>query len=99
MAVDWLDILRSLAALAFVAGLVLLAASAGRRFLPRLQARLATADRRLAVIETLPLDARNRLVLVRADEKEHLLVLSSGAPVVVATNGTAVVDGRAGSAT
>lgn len=46
--------------------------------------------RRLALVESLPLDPRTRLVLVRHDDKEHLIVL--------ATSGTATVLPAAGMA-
>lgn len=43
-----------------------------------------SAKRRLKLIETLPLDARRRLVLVQCDDREHLLLLGMGQDVVVA---------------
>ena len=36
------------------------------------------ADRRLAIIESLPLDPARRLVLVRLDSTERLLLLGEG---------------------
>lgn len=44
------------------------------------------ADRRLGIVEVLPLDARRRLVLVRRDEVEHLLLLGMGDDRVVETH-------------
>ncbi len=41
--------------------------------------------RRLKVIESMALDARRRLVLVRRDDKEHLLVLGQDGETVVET--------------
>ena len=35
------------------------------------------ADRRLSVVEYLPLDTKNRMVLVRRDNTEHLLLVSA----------------------
>jgi len=35
------------------------------------------AGRRLALVESLPLDPRTRLVLVRHDDREHLVMISS----------------------
>ena len=72
---DPFDYLRYLLALLFVLGLVCALAYALRRF------RLAGAGapggtpRRLGVVDVLPLDARRRLVLVRRDGVEHLLLL------------------------
>jgi flagellar protein FliO/FliZ len=72
---DLIDYGRFVAALLFVLGLIALTAWLARRF------RLGPcgspgAGRRLAVLETLPLDARRRLVLIRRDATEHLLLLS-----------------------
>jgi flagellar protein FliO/FliZ len=70
---DPIDYLHFLAALAFVLGLIALAALAARRW--RLGASPARAARRLAVVEVLPIDPRRKLVLVRCDRREHLLLL------------------------
>ncbi|HRI75985.1 MAG TPA: flagellar biosynthetic protein FliO [Alphaproteobacteria bacterium] len=44
----------------------------------------AGAKRRLKVVEFLPLDTRRRLVLVRRDDREHLIVIGgNGGDVVV----------------
>jgi flagellar protein FliO/FliZ len=40
-----------------------------------LGALTARGRRRLAVVETLPLDARTRLMLVRCDDQEHLVAV------------------------
>ena len=59
-----------------------------RRFGPPSAVMRAGADRRLALVESLPLDPRTRLVLVRHDGREHLLVLSSaGSASLVQTSG------------
>lgn len=39
--------------------------------------------RRLKIIETLPLDARRKLVIIRRDDREHLLVLGPTGETVV----------------
>jgi flagellar protein FliO/FliZ len=74
--------LQSILALAFVLALIGGGALVARR--SGLAGAGAGADRRrLAVIETLALDSRRRLVLVRRDGVEHLLLLGSdGARVV-----------------
>ena len=43
-------------------------------------------SRRLELVESLPLDVRRRLVIVRCDNKEHLLLLGSNQEIVVATD-------------
>jgi flagellar protein FliO/FliZ len=53
-----------------------------RKFGP--PARLARGgDRRLSVVEITPIDARRRLVLVRRDDREHLLLLGIGQDLVI----------------
>ena len=44
------------------------------------------AGRRLALVESLQLDPKRRLVLVRRDDCEHLLLLGSEGDTVVETN-------------
>jgi len=72
-----LDLGQPLAALFLVLGLVVLAAWLARRFLPHWHQGGGDAHRRLAIVEQRVLDPRTRLVLVRCDEGEHLLVLGS----------------------
>lgn len=52
----------------------------------------ASARRRLKVVEYLPLDARRRLVLVRRDQKEYLLVLGPSGETLVEGNIPAAAD-------
>lgn len=75
---DWADLLRAVAALALTLGLVAGAAVIGRRFGPGALGRLQTKARRLAVVESLVLDPSRRLVVVRVDDREHLLLLGEG---------------------
>ncbi|MBL8532092.1 MAG: FliO/MopB family protein [Hyphomonadaceae bacterium] len=78
---DWTDWARALFAL--MATLALIGAVAyGARRLGMLQ-HGAQAQRRLKIGETLMLDPRRRLVIVRCDGREHLLLLSPGGDVVV----------------
>ncbi len=42
--------------------------------------------RRLKLIESLPLDPKRRCVIIRCDEKEHLLLLSAQGDSVIETN-------------
>ena len=74
------DFARAFFALALTLGLVGLAAYGARRFGPEWLVRLQRpkADRRLAIIESLPLDPARRLVLVRLDSTERLLLLGEG---------------------
>ncbi|MBF0306164.1 MAG: FliO/MopB family protein [Alphaproteobacteria bacterium] len=76
---------RFLVALIFVVGLILGVAWALRRFGPgALQAAGgARRKRRLALIESLAVDARRRLVLVSRDGREHLLLIGGGTDLLV----------------
>ncbi len=77
------DIARMALALAVTLGLVGLCVVAFRRFGPETLRRMqgfqtGRTERRLAVIETLVLDPTRRLVLVRCDAEERLLLLGEG---------------------
>lgn len=68
--------------LALIGGLAWLVARSG---LPQGRFRFGKRDgnQRLEIIETLSLDPRRRLVLVRQDDKEHLLLLGINGDIVV----------------
>jgi flagellar protein FliO/FliZ len=74
------EVIRVIAALALTLGLIGLAVVALRRFGPQTLLRLqgSRAERRLKVIETLVLDPARRLVLVRCDAEERLILLGEG---------------------
>ena len=76
---DLLSLLRAVLGLGVTLGLVGLAAYAARRWAPAgwMQGRTSEA-RRLQVLETLVLDPQRRLVLVRVDAEERLLLLGEG---------------------
>ncbi|MDB5421481.1 MAG: flagellar protein FliO [Brevundimonas sp.] len=78
------DLARAIFGLVFVLGLIGLAAWAARRYAPQLLARLwaERGDRRLQVVETLVLDPARRLVLVRVDNEERLLILGEGRELI-----------------
>lgn len=75
-----LDVLRAIIALAFTLGLIALAAYALRRWGPGGMLALGAprAERRMSVVETLILDPSRRLVLVKLDGRERLLLLGEG---------------------
>lgn len=74
-----MELLRAVLALVFVIGLIGAAAWAVRRFAPgALFSGKAKSERRLGVIESLSIDARHRLVLVRRDDRRHLLLIGPG---------------------
>jgi flagellar protein FliO/FliZ len=71
--------LQAVFALAATLGLFGVGVYAARRWgLAGLMKLKAAGPRRLAVLETLALDPSRRLVLVRVDEEERLLLLGEG---------------------
>jgi flagellar protein FliO/FliZ len=85
--------LQFFAALIFVLGLISALAYALRRWggsallLPR------SGARRLAIVETLPLDSTRRLVLLRRDDREHLVMIGRNQDVLI----EAGIERRAGT--
>lgn len=79
-----LDFVRAIFGLAFTLGLIGVAAWAGRRYAPQLMARLQAqrGERRMQVVETLVLDPARRLVLVRIDAEERLILLGDGRELI-----------------
>ncbi len=80
---DWNIYLRTLLALVFVLGLISLLTWAARRYGFGGMPRSLGKTRRLQVVESLGLDHRRRLVLVRRDGMEHLLLLGATGDLVV----------------
>lgn len=78
---DLLDWARSLFALIATLALILGVAYGARR-LGMLQPA-SQAPRRLKISESLMIDPRRRLVIVRCDGREHLMLLSPAGDVVV----------------
>ena len=77
--------LRFLLALVFVIGLIGLVATLARRFglgFPT-TALKRSKNRRLSVVEVTPVDGRRRLVLVRRDNTEHLILLSPSRELLI----------------
>ncbi len=83
---DFDGYLRFVLALIFVIGLIGLFALLLRRYGPGMTGmvpRRKGQGRRLQIIEIAVLDARRRLVLVKRDEREHLILLGANTEVVV----------------
>ncbi len=76
-------------ALLFVLALILMLAYAAKRF--GLMARVTvnsakTKDKRLNIVEILPVDARRKLMLIRRDGVEHLIMLGHERDIVIERN-------------
>lgn len=84
---DIFDYFKFLLALIFVLGLIGLAAVLLRYFgiggAMRLGRRMRGEARRLEIIEVAAVDARRRLLLVRRDDREHLLLLGANSDLVI----------------
>ncbi len=76
------DYSRFLLALVFVLGLIGLFAWLARRFGMTPQVR-TSRGRRLGIVEVAMVDAKRRLLLVRRDDMEHLILLGAGGDLVV----------------
>lgn len=86
MDIDVTDYLRFVFALLFVLGLIAALALAGKRFgFGNRGPTLRGSTKRLAIVETMALDPKRRLVLVRRDGTEHLLLLGASGEQVVET--------------
>lgn len=78
------DYLRFAAALIFVLALMGLVGWVMRR-LNNAQQGFSMKDKRLSVIEQKMIDPRHKLVLIRRDDKEHLVILSQNGNTVIET--------------
>ena len=95
------QVMRGLLALVFVLGLIggitLLAKRFGftpRSTLPKrsrrgISGQKTSTGRRLAIVEVLPVDAKRRLVLIRRDNKEHLVILGADRELLIESGTTA----------
>ena len=83
---DFATYLQALLSLIAVLALIGVLAWAARRYgLGGAPARRGGRVRRLAVVEVLPIDARRRLVLIRRDDVEHLVLTGAGPDLLVET--------------
>ena len=80
---DWGLFARAVVALAIVLALMAAATWIARRYLVSGGLARVGGQRRLAVVEQTVLDGKTRLMLVRRDNVEHLLVLGPAGAVVV----------------
>ena len=85
---EGLDYLRFMLALIFVLGLIGILAVLARRTglgFP-ITAIKSIQSRRLSVVEVTALDGRRRMVLIRRDNIEHLLLISPSSEMLIETN-------------
>ena len=75
--------IKFIMALLFVVALIVAVAWLMRRIGLGGVATGAIRHRRLSVVEVMAIDAKRRLVLVRSDQREHLILLSATGDLVV----------------
>lgn len=80
---DTISYLRFVASLVLVLGLILAGLWALRKFGLGAMVSRPGGRRRLSVVEAVAVDARRRLVLVRRDGREHLLLVGGTTDLVV----------------
>ena len=81
---DVSDYLRFLLSLIFVIGLIGLCGWAGKKY--GLGTRLASGqarDKRLSIVESIVLDGKRRLLLIRRDDREHLILIGGESDLVI----------------
>jgi flagellar protein FliO/FliZ len=88
---DSVNYFQFIFALVLVIGLIVGLGWAARRFgfAPRVTlpgaGKAGKADKRLAIVEVLPVDARRRLLLIRRDGTEHLVMIGAERDTVIET--------------
>ena len=82
---EFADYLRFIAALAFVVGLIGILALVARRFgmTPRITRTPGKRGKRLSIVDILPVDGKRRLLLIRRDDVEHLVLLGPNSETIV----------------
>lgn len=92
---DWVDLARAGAALLLTVGAMLAAYMVFQRLTPALQ-KLTGAPQRLPlrVIQTLPLDAKRRLCVVRHSGTDHLILTGPSGDTLI-SSGAAAEDAKA----
>jgi flagellar protein FliO/FliZ len=97
LGLDLTSYLKFVAALIFVLALIGVIALIARRIGVPGTLRPLRGRRRLEIQEILPLDPKRRLILVRRDDREHLLLLGAGQDLVVETGIPVAPDIKSGT--
>jgi flagellar protein FliO/FliZ len=83
---DMPQLLRLLAALAFVIALMGGLSVVLKKFGMPGTPNTPVTKRRLRIVESLPLDGRRRAVLIQCDSRQHLVILGAAGETVVKTD-------------
>ena len=92
---DFTGYLRCALALIFVLALIGILVAVARRFGFGYATPSKTGHgRRLSIVEIMPIDTKRRLVLVRRDDREHLILLGQTSETLIEDAIQAVDDGN-----
>lgn len=80
---ETIDIFRFVASFLFVIGLIVLCAWMAKRWNLFSQSAFGAQNRRLGLIETLHVDGKRKLVIVKRDDVEHALLLGPTGDLVI----------------
>ena len=81
---EYIEIGRFLLSFLFVIFLILLVAWLAKRFgLEKRFSQKASSEARMEVLDRLMIDPRHRLVLIRRDKKEHLILLGANQDLLI----------------
>ena len=84
---EWLIYGRVIFAFLFVVALIYLVSAFARKYgLDKRLSGVKGAEKTLSITETLYLDPRRRIVVVRAGKKEHLLLLTPTRDLMIASH-------------
>ncbi len=91
---EWISYIRYLAALVIVLGMIAALAWLARRYGlgGAVAGKSRHANKRLGVQEAMAIDGKHRLVLLRRDDTEHLVILSGDGATVVESGLPAAPD-------
>jgi flagellar protein FliO/FliZ len=83
---EWMMLARTVLAFLFVVGLIFLSGAVARKFNFDKRFTGNKGVPRMGIVETLYLDPKHRLVMVRSDSREHLLLLGATGDLLIASH-------------
>jgi flagellar protein FliO/FliZ len=78
--------IQAILALAFVVGLIGLASFALKKLSDKQFAGVSSKQKRLKIEEVCALDTRRRLILLKRDDVEHLILLGANSELLIESN-------------
>lgn len=83
---EWADLTRIFFALIAVLGLIGLMAAIARKVGLSSGGVSFSSRKRLSTVETMAIDARRRVAIIKCDDREHLVLLSANGETLIETN-------------